>query len=104
MNFVIISRKLPVAQCPIQHRKLAQLLNQFGIAKVRHPCGRMVMFTKHSHRTLWDVWELVKERWKKLCRQLHPDVSGNSYEQFAVMSAIHDMILLRLKKKGISCS
>jgi len=52
-------------------------------------------------RNLWDVWEMVRNRWKKIRRELHPDVTGGSYEPFAVMSAIYGMIMKRLRERGV---
>lgn len=51
--------------------------------------------------SLWDLWELVRERWKKLRRELHPDVSGKHYACFGKMSHIYDTIMLRFKARGI---
>lgn len=104
MNFVIKSTQIAVGKRPVQRWKLSQLLIAFGVPQLLHPFhgGHRSMFPKWGKRSLWDVVDLVKERWKQLRRQLHPDVSGLGYEPFAVMSAIHDTIMRRLKQKGVA--
>lgn len=100
MNFVIKSRALDGSR-PIHRRTFITLLIEFGIPKVTYNGGRR-MFTKWKRRDLWDIYDMVRERWKKLRRMLHPDVSRNNYRRFAVMSAIHDALLARFKQRGYS--
>ncbi len=102
MNFIIKSSCVAIGRRPIHKMPLDALLVRFGVEKVRDPADSWPrMFGRRIKRTLWDVLDLVKARWHKLRKELHPDVSSHSYEIFAVMSAIHDMILIRLKQKGI---
>lgn len=104
MNFIIKGQRAICGRRPVHYRTLPNLLVQFGIAKCRNRNGgEPAMFPKRRgqrRRSLWEIFELVRARWKEL-RWLHPDVSGGSHELFAVMSAIHDVIMLRLKRKGI---
>lgn len=94
-NIVVIGNR-PAHLC-----RLSTLLNRFGIpGEPQRDNNVPTQFSKHSQRSLWDVWELVRARWKHLCRILHPDVGGKAKE-FAKMSAIHDVILFRLKKRGV---
>lgn len=87
---------------PIHKRTLKCLLRQFGIETVRDPVeNNRVMLGKRANRSLWDIWELVQKRWKLLRKKLHPDVNHVRYDKLAVMSAIYDTIMLRLKQRGI---
>lgn len=96
-----LSTKYMEGKRPIHVWPLSTLLKRFGIPHVRPKTGGRAMFSKTNKRSLWDIWEMVQNRWKKLRRQLHPDASNNSYERFAVMSAMYDAIILRLKQRGI---
>ena len=101
MNFVIKSTHLTVGKRPIHLLPLSALLTRFGIEFVRDRAGHCVHFGKHTRRSLWEVWDLVRAKWRELRRRLHPDVSGLDYSHFAVISSIHDMILKRLKSRGL---
>jgi hypothetical protein len=102
MNFIIKSSCVAIGRRPIHKMPLDALLVRFGVEKVRDPADNNPrMFGRRIKRTLWDVWELVKSRWQLLRKKLHPDVSGYGYEVFAVMSAVHDTIIQRLRKRGI---
>lgn len=87
---------------PIHRWTLLTLLRRFGIKETCCPYhGHRAIMGRHIRRSLWDIWDLVKARWKHLRRKLHPDGTGQGYEAFAIMSAVHDTIILRLKAKGI---
>jgi hypothetical protein len=102
MDFIIKSSAVAPGCRPIHRWTLITLLKRFGIQEVRCPYhGHRAIMGRHIRRSLWDIWDLVKARWGVLRRKLHPDVTGQGYEAFAVMSAVHDAILVRLKAKGI---
>ncbi len=116
-NFIITSARFPVGRRPAHLATLPDLLRRFGIPPEIDCChqttirktsssnsntarSRLSYFSKNSRRSLWDLWDLVRARWRKIVWELHPDRGGNTHK-FAVASEIHDMILLRLRKKGI---
>ena len=102
MNFVITSRRLPTGAKPVHLCVLSTLLIRFGIngEPIYGRSAWKPQFSKRTRRSLWDINDLVRAHWRKMVWHLHPD-HGGSHEKFATMSAIHDMIRFRLRKKGI---
>jgi len=101
-NFVITSTRMPVGRKPAHLCGLATLLRRFGVEGER-PLGydKSVFLGKRAKRSLWDLWDATRARWREIVWKHHPD-RGGCTKTFARLSEIHDTILRRLKKKGIS--
>ena len=101
MNFIIKTQHWRVGKVPIHRSKLGSLLYLFGIPPIKTKRGEIYQIGHKHKRNLWELWDLVKARWKQLRRELHPDVAHIGHESFAIMSATHDAIIIRLKRMGI---
>lgn len=106
MNFIITSNRMPIGKKPTHLCPLSTLLRRFGV-EPEWPRGygeNGAYFGKYAKRSLWDIWEAVRARWKKMVWRWHPDLHPgcrSSTKKFASMSEVHDQILIRLRKQGI---
>lgn len=125
MNFILKSSYASIGSRPIHHWTLSRLLNNFGVSRFADPVyytppvqrerrqyrtrwvrvqryqARQKYRCKRIERNLWDLWDVVRARWRALSRKLHPDVSGGDGSQFATMCRIYITIKQRFQNLGI---
>jgi hypothetical protein len=98
-NFVITTGRLPAGKLPPHRATLPCLLRRFGVDEERMVNNYSGYFGKYAKRDLWDIWEAVRVRWRKIALKFHPD-RGCKTKQFTILSEIHAVIIKRLRQRG----